>query len=66
MTRLEYQAYSAVAIRTMFNIGHDAIKAASRSNHQLRGNPSNTQLTTRCAIHHRLGTVPIGEPSIGT
>jgi len=62
VTRLEYQAYSAIAIKTMLNIGERAIKSASRSDHQ--PNPTDATII-RCAIHHRLGTVPIGEPSIG-
>ncbi|KAF4622971.1 hypothetical protein D9613_001762 [Agrocybe pediades] len=61
VTRLEYQAYSAIAIKTMFKIGERALKSASRSDHQ--PDQSSTAVL-RCAIHHRLGTVPIGEPSI--
>ncbi|KAH9486983.1 Molybdopterin synthase catalytic subunit [Psilocybe cubensis] len=60
VTRLEYQAYSAIAIKTMMNIGKSAITGAFRSQHQ----PHAIQPTMRCAIHHRLGTVPIGEASI--
>lgn len=70
MTRLEYQAYSSLAIKTMSTIAHNAIKAASRSEHhpltqtQCESQP-NVQAIIKCAVHHRLGTVPIGEPSIG-
>ncbi|KAF7347871.1 hypothetical protein MVEN_01545000 [Mycena venus] len=41
VTRLEYQAYSTLAIKTMANIP-----------------------IIRCAVHHRLGVVPVAEPSI--
>ncbi|PPQ82065.1 hypothetical protein CVT25_014606 [Psilocybe cyanescens] len=64
VTRLEYQAYSAIAIKTMFSIGHIAITGASRSEHQPQADSIVAQPLIRCAIHHRLGTVPIGEPSI--
>jgi len=65
VTRLEYQAYSAIAIKTMSTIGHNAIKGTSRSQHQPEIALRNAQPIIRCAIHHRLGTVAIGEPSIG-
>ncbi|KDR84937.1 hypothetical protein GALMADRAFT_107441, partial [Galerina marginata CBS 339.88] len=64
VTRLEYQAYSAVAIKTMSNIGHSAIKLATHSPHQPQTETIDAQPKMRCAIHHRLGTVPIGETSI--
>ncbi|KAG8219766.1 molybdenum cofactor synthesis 2 [Butyriboletus roseoflavus] len=62
VTRLEYQAYSKLAIKTMVQILQDAREAASRSTHQppLHNVPS----LISCTIHHRLGTVPVGEPSI--
>ena len=56
MTRLEYQAYSKLAIRTMAQIVEDAREAVI-STHQLPHQIA-------CVIHHRLGTVPVGEPSI--
>ncbi|KAK7468848.1 hypothetical protein VKT23_003349 [Stygiomarasmius scandens] len=49
VTRLEYQAYSKLAIKTMTEIVHAAFE--------------NFKLI-RCAIHHRLGTVEVGQPSI--
>ncbi|KAF4572963.1 Molybdenum cofactor synthesis 2 [Pleurotus pulmonarius] len=62
VTRLEYQAYSKLAIKTMVKIVQDARDLISRSDHQP---PSqNISSLIRCAVHHRLGTVPVGEPSI--
>ncbi|PPR05703.1 hypothetical protein CVT26_008944 [Gymnopilus dilepis] len=48
----------------MFTIGHDTIDAASRSEHKVPGKADDQQSLIRCAIHHRLGTVPVGEASI--
>ncbi|KAK0436636.1 Molybdopterin biosynthesis MoaE [Desarmillaria tabescens] len=45
VTRLEYQAYSKWAIKTMASIIQDSS-------------------LIRCAVYHRIGVVPIGEPSI--
>lgn len=64
MTRLEYQAYSKLAIKTMADILRDAHSRYTRSDHQAAdGGPHATTLI-RSAVHHRLGTVPVGEPSI--
>ncbi|KAI9573004.1 molybdenum cofactor synthesis 2 [Boletus coccyginus] len=60
--RLEYQAYSKLAIKTMVQILEDARKAVSRSTHQPPLH--NVSSLISCAIYHRLGTVPVGEPSI--
>lgn len=62
VTRLEYQAYSKLAIKTMVQILKDAREAVSRSTHQppLHNVPS----LVSCTVHHRLGTVPVGKPSI--
>ncbi|THV07735.1 Molybdopterin biosynthesis MoaE [Dendrothele bispora CBS 962.96] len=49
VTRLEYQAYSKLAIKTMAEIVGTAFENFK---------------PIRCAVHHRLGTVPVGEPSI--
>lgn len=57
MTRLEYQAYSKLAIKTLANIAENAMARSTDINKV----PS----LIRCAIHHRLGTVAVGEPSIG-
>lgn len=61
VTRLEYQAYSKLAIKTMADTIQLAQSAASRSAHDLVRQPTPS---LRCAVHHRLGTVPVGEPSI--
>lgn len=61
VTRLDYQAYSKVAIKTMANIIHDVHTRVSRSEHHPEGYVSSI---IKCVVHHRLGTVPVGEPSI--
>lgn len=58
MTRLEYQAYSKLAIRTMSDIVQNAYESTGRQA------PGNVACLTSCAVHHRLGTVPVGEASI--
>jgi len=58
VTRLEYQAYSTLAIKTMANIVRD-VQASISSDNSVAA-----QSTIRCAVHHRLGVVPVGEPSI--
>ncbi|KAJ7103577.1 Molybdopterin biosynthesis MoaE [Mycena belliarum] len=50
VTRLEYQAYSKLALKTMGSIVQTSIPQDSAA--------------IRCAVHHRLGVVPVGEPSI--
>ncbi|KAJ7125629.1 Molybdopterin biosynthesis MoaE [Mycena crocata] len=57
VTRLEYQAYSTLALKTMANIIRDVQASTSPGD-------SGAQPTIRCAVHHRLGVVPVGEPSI--
>jgi molybdopterin synthase catalytic subunit len=64
VTRLEYQAYSKLAMKTMSEIIQEASKQIDRTNHQVTGRETVSSLI-KCAIHHRLGTVPVGEPSIG-
>ncbi|KAJ7071078.1 Molybdopterin biosynthesis MoaE [Mycena amicta] len=51
VARLQYQAYSKLAIKTMANIMEDVDQSVSTT-------------TGRYAIYHRLGVVPVGEPSI--
>jgi len=62
VTRLEYQAYSKLAIKTMADIIRTAHQLTLRSDHR----PASQAISSlvRCVIHHRLGTVPVGEPSI--
>ncbi|KAF5374787.1 hypothetical protein D9758_000325 [Tetrapyrgos nigripes] len=49
VTRLEYQAYSKLAVKTMMDIVQRAIESHSPA---------------KCAVWHRIGVVPVGEPSI--
>jgi len=61
VTRLEYQAYTKLAMKTMVDIlskSHDI----SRSEHQTIN--QTVPSLVRCVLWHRLGTVPVGEPSI--
>jgi len=62
VTRLEYQAYSKLAIKTMASAIRTAATSISRSDHY----PDSQKVRSliRCAVHHRLGTVPVSEPSI--
>ncbi|KAF8807353.1 Molybdopterin biosynthesis MoaE [Phlegmacium glaucopus] len=48
----------------MANIAENAIKSATRSQHQPSTDINRDLSLIRCAIHHRLGTVAVGEPSI--
>lgn len=61
VTRLEYQAYSKLAIKTMVQILQDARKAVISAHQPPLHNVSPL---ISCTVHHRLGTVPVGEPSI--
>lgn len=62
VTRLDYQAYSKLAIKTMADILRTAHEQFSRSDHKPEGVVVPTLI--KCVVHHRLGTVPVGEPSI--
>ncbi|KAL4242165.1 MoaE-domain-containing protein [Abortiporus biennis] len=62
VTRLDYQAYSKLAINTILNIIRTAHKQHSRSQHHAEGQIASSLI--KCAVHHRLGTVPVGKPSI--
>ena len=64
VTRLDYQAYSKLAIKTMADILRSTHNAYSRSDHHAPLPDTKAQSLIRSAIHHRLGTVPVGEPSI--
>lgn len=65
VTRLDYQAYSKLAIRTMVDIVRDTHGAYTRSEHQIAYDGAmRPHSLIRTAVHHRLGTVPVGEPSI--
>ncbi|KAF9076238.1 molybdenum cofactor synthesis 2 [Rhodocollybia butyracea] len=62
VTKLEYQAYTKLALKTMAKIVSDAQTSILRSEHT----PSQTTTPglVMIAIHHRIGVVKIGEPSI--
>lgn len=67
VTRLEYQAYTKLALKTMAEIIRDASHSVTRSEHQPPSQHDSARVTAliRCNVHHRIGTVPVGEPSIG-
>ena len=62
VTKLEYQAYSKLAVRTMLDIINQARLSTTRSSHHPTS--ESVQSLINCVIYHRLGTVPVGEPSI--
>ncbi|KAG2369370.1 molybdenum cofactor synthesis 2 [Suillus spraguei] len=62
VTRLEYQAYSKLAIKTMRDIIRTVHQSVIRSAHHPA--PATVPSIISCAVHHRLGAVPVGEPSI--
>lgn len=65
VTRLDYQAYSKLAIRTMADILRDTHRAYTRSEHRATSHDTTAvHPLIRTAVHHRLGTVPVGKPSI--
>ena len=63
VTRLEYQAYSKMATKTMKDIFLSIHTHATRSEHAVSSGPPVSPLL-RCVVHHRLGFVPVGEASI--
>ena len=63
VTRLEYQAYSTMAVKTMTDIFMSAHANATRSEHAVPSGPPVSPLL-HCVVHHRLGVVPVGEASI--
>ncbi|KAJ7706231.1 molybdenum cofactor synthesis 2 [Mycena rosella] len=58
VTRLEYQAYSTLALKQMANIVRDVQASMPPED------PASDQPAIRCAVHHRIGVVPVGEVSI--
>jgi len=64
VTRLVYQAYSKIAIKTLCTIATNVIASTTRSEHQPEPLGKGVPAIIRCAIHHRLGDVPVGETSI--
>jgi len=63
VTRLEYQAYSKLALKLMTDIFFSIHANATRSEHAAPSGPPVSPLL-HCAVHHRLGVVPVGEASI--
>ena len=63
VTRLEYQAYSTMAVKTMTDIFLSAHANATRSEHAVPSGPPVSPLL-HCVVHHRLGVMPVGEASI--
>ncbi|TFK97424.1 molybdenum cofactor synthesis 2, partial [Pterulicium gracile] len=72
--RLEYEAYSKLAMRTMIEVLEDARTMTDDLMHrtpshapasfsQLRPSKTPSSLI-KLALHHRLGSVPVGQPSI--
>ncbi|KLO17064.1 molybdenum cofactor synthesis 2, partial [Schizopora paradoxa] len=61
VVHLEYQAYSSLAIKTMATILESANTLVGRSEHSVQGT---VPALIKCKLHHRLGVVPVGEPSI--
>ncbi|KAI8990512.1 Molybdopterin biosynthesis MoaE [Trametes punicea] len=53
-----------MAIKTMADIVRDAHGRYSRSDHQTPQGDIGASPLIRSAVHHRLGAVPVGEPSI--
>ncbi|KAM5536251.1 hypothetical protein V8D89_010150 [Ganoderma adspersum] len=65
VTRLDYQAYSKLAIQTIADILRNAHRAYTRSEHRAASHDTTeAHSLIRTAVHHRLGTVPVGKPSI--
>ncbi|TFY82645.1 hypothetical protein EWM64_g1367 [Hericium alpestre] len=62
VTKLEYQAYTKLALKTMAEIIHTAHQSVTRSSHH--PTPQSVPSLLHCAVHHRLGSVPVGQPSI--
>jgi molybdopterin synthase catalytic subunit len=62
VVRLEYQAYSKLALKTMDNI----LSSVRHSNQQTAPSHISGVIPTviHATIHHRLGEVPVGQPSI--
>ncbi|KAI5454063.1 ribosome biogenesis protein tsr3 [Naganishia albida] len=67
VTRLTYEAYTDLCIKTLGKIVKSAraLPAISTTHHAVATTtPANEQKLTRLAVHHRLGEVPVGEASI--
>jgi molybdopterin synthase catalytic subunit len=61
--RLEYQAYSKMAVKTMKDAFLSAHIHVTWLKHTMPSGPS-ISLLLHYVVHHRLGVVPVGEASI--
>lgn len=65
--RLEYEAYTPLALKTMAQIltkSHRLEDQSSSEAPQPASSNSSPSRLIHCAVHHRLGLVPVGEASI--
>ncbi|KAI0048369.1 molybdenum cofactor synthesis 2 [Auriscalpium vulgare] len=62
VTKLEYQAYTKLALKTMADVLRSARESVHRSAHHPA--PASVPSLLHCTVHHRLGSVPVGQPSI--
>ncbi|KAF9644928.1 hypothetical protein BDM02DRAFT_822962 [Thelephora ganbajun] len=63
VSRLEYQAYSKMTVKTMTDIFLSAHPNPTRSEHAVSSTSPASPLL-HCAVHHRLGVMPVGEASV--
>jgi len=61
--RLEYQAFSKMAVKMMGDIFQSAHANATRSEHAVASGPPASPLL-HCMVYHRLGVVPVGESMV--
>jgi molybdopterin synthase catalytic subunit len=64
VTKLEYTAYSKLAIKTMQAIVSKAHATATRNEHATVPQAHYSSSLVKCVVYHRIGVVPVGEPSI--
>lgn len=64
VTKLEYTAYSKLAIKTMQSIVSEAHAIAVRDEHTIMPQAHYNSSLAKCTVYHRIGVVPVGEPSI--
>lgn len=64
VTKLEYTAYSKLAIKTMQAIVSTAHATATRNEHTTLPQAHYNSSLVKCVVYHRIGIVPVGEPSI--
>ncbi len=63
VTRLTYEAYSSLCIKTFASITHSA-KALPSEPTRIHASNAVADRPVKVAIHHRLGEVPVGQASI--